>query len=273
MSGTVRSGGLRRAADNVRLTARVAALSFRVPRHPDRLWDAFWLGISEGSLSEPVIWNAARGEETDRHLELAAGRLNTALPVVDIGCGHGSISRRLTEVFPSVVGIDVSRAAVAAAGTANPDMTRLTFRALDATQEGAVTALSRELGDVNVFVRGVFHVLSRRRQRRLVRSIESLLGSQGRIYLVESNVPGGALNYLRGLGASGLRIPGPLRQAISTLPKPGHFGPAERSRVFPEARWALVAEGPAGLDTVPMEPGGPPGRVPGYWAVLARRKA
>lgn len=272
MSGTARSGGLHRATDTARLTARVAALSFRLPLHPDRLWEAFWLGISEGSLSEPVIWNAARGEETDRHLQLASGRLNAGLPVVDVGCGNGAISRRLTEVFPSVVGIDVSRAAVAAARTTNKDMERLTFLALDATQEGAVTALSRELGDVNVFVRGVFHVLSRRRQGRLVRSIERLLGTQGRIYLVESNVPGGALNYLRGLGASGRRIPGPLRQAISTLPKPGHFGPAERSRVFPAARWTLIAEGPTVLDTVPMEPHGPPGRVPGYWAVLARRE-
>jgi hypothetical protein len=41
--------------------------------------------------------------------------------------------------------------------------------------------------------------------------------------------------------------------------------------VFPEHRWTLVAEGPATLETGPMETDGPLGRIPGYWAVLARR--
>ncbi len=139
------------------------------------------------------------------------------------------------------------------------------------TQPAAAARLVSELGDANVFVRGVFHVLSRRRQARLAGSIGALLGTQGRIYFVETNVPGGALSYLRGLGATGDRIPGPLRQAISALPKPGHFGAVQRSRVFPADRWTLIAEGPTVLKTVPMEAGGQPGSIPAYWAVLAPR--
>ncbi|MCU1531234.1 MAG: Methyltransferase protein [Arthrobacter sp.] len=264
--------GLRKTADTFQLIVRVAALSFRLPRRPDRLWKDFWRGISEGSLREPVIWDAARGQEMEQLLERATGALNTGLPVVDIGCGTGPVSRRLAEVFPSVLGIDVSPEAVAAAKAASVGIEGLAFRSLDATRQASVTGLARELGDVNVFVRGVFHVLSRRRQLRLVRAIELLLGSQGRVYLVETNVPGGSLNYLRGLGATGTRIPGPLRQAIATLPKPGHFGALQRSRVFPAHRWTLIADGPATVETVPMETGGPPGRIPGYWAVLGRRE-
>jgi SAM-dependent methyltransferase len=262
---------LRKAADSLLLVGRVAALSFRLPRNPDRLWQDFWRGISEGSLPEPVIWEAARGEEIEQLLERVSGALNTDLPVVDVGCGSGTVSRRLAEAFPAVLGIDVSPEAVAAARVASVGIERLTFRPMDATRQGSVADLTRELGDVNVFVRGVFHVLSRRRQLRLARAVESLVGRQGRVYLVETNVPGGGLNYLRGLGATGVWIPGPLRQAIATLPKPGHFGATQRSRVFPEHRWTLVAEGPATLETVPMETDGPLGRIPGYWAVLARR--
>ena len=81
--------------------------------------------------------------------------------------------------------------------------------------------------------------------------------------------PSSALSYLRELGATGKRIPGPLRQAIASLPKPGHFGAGQRSRVFPPDRWTLIAEGPTVLKTVPMEAGGPPGSIPAYWAVLA----
>ncbi|WP_427129579.1 methyltransferase [Pseudarthrobacter sp. S9] len=269
----LRRAGLRRAADTLRLVARVAALSLHRPRRPDRRWDDFWRGVSEGSLGEPIIWDApgAGNEEVRHHLQAMAGLMDTSLPVVDLGCGNGAISRRLTEIFPSVLGVDVAPAAVAAAQSTHRHIPGLSFRSLDATQPAAAAGLARELGDVNVFVRGVFHVLGRRRQARLANSIKALLGATGRIYLVETNVQGGALSYLRGLGATGNRIPGPLRQAISALPKPGHFGAGQRSRAFPARHWTLIAEGPAVLKTVPMEAGGPPGSIPAYWAVLAPR--
>jgi len=259
-------------ADSVRLAGRVAVLSLHRPSRPDRRWDAFWRGVSQGSLREPIIWDAAPGagnEEIRHHLQVMAGAMDTSLPVIDLGCGNGTITRRLTDIFASVLGVDVSPQAVAAAHSAQPQVAGLSFRSLDATQPAAAAALARELGDANVFVRGVLHVLSRRRQARLAGSIEALLGTRGRIYLVETNVPGGALSYLRELGATGKRIPGPLRQAIASLPKPGHFGAGQRSRVFPPDRWTLIAEGPTVLKTVPMEAGGPPGSIPAYWAVLA----
>ncbi|BCW72497.1 class I SAM-dependent methyltransferase [Arthrobacter sp. NicSoilB8] len=268
------AGRADRAVDTIRLTARVAALSLHRPRRPDRRWDAFWRGVSQGSLREPIIWDAAEGagdEEIRHHQQRMAGLMDTSLPVVDLGCGNGAISHRLTEIFPTVLGVDVSPEAVAAAQSARPDIPGLSFRSLDATQPSAAAGLARELGDVNVYVRGVFHVLSRRRQARLARSIEALVGARGRVYLVETNVPGSALSYLRGLGATGEKIPGPLRQAISALPKPGHFGPGQRVRAFPAPRWTLLAEGPTVLKTVPMEPDGPPGTIPAYWAVLAPR--
>jgi len=269
-----RRAGISGAADTIRLAARVAALSLHRPRRPDRRWDTFWRGISQGSLTEAIIWDAAPGagnEEIRHHMQAMAGAMDTSLPAIDLGCGNGAITRRLTDIFPTVVGADVSPEAVAAAQSAQPHVPGLSFRCLDATQPAEAAELARELGDANVFVRGVFHVLSRRRQARLAGSVEALLGTRGRIYLVETNVPGGALSYLRGLGATGEKIPGPLRQAISALPKPGHFGAGQRSRVFPSDRWTLIAEGPTVLKTVPMEAGGPPGSIPAYWAVLAPR--
>ncbi|GAA2127624.1 class I SAM-dependent methyltransferase [Arthrobacter humicola] len=265
--------GTHKAADTLRMVARVVALSLHRPRRPDRRWDEFWRGVSQGVLTEPIIWDTstAGDDEVRQHLRALAALMDTSLPVVDLGCGNGALSCRLVEVFPSVMGVDVSPAAVAAAQSAHAHVLGLSFRSLDATRPAAAAALAHELGDVNVFVRGVFHVLSRRRKARLADSIKALLGTQGRIYLVETNVPGGALSYLRGLGATGERIPGPLRQAISALPKPGHFGPRQRSRAFPERHWTLIAEGPGVLATVPMETGGPPGSIPAYWAVLAPR--
>lgn len=265
--------GLRRAADTVRLVARVATLSFHRPQHPDRRWDDFWRGVSRGSLAEPIIWDAPGTDSSEirHHLQSMADLMDTSRPVVDLGCGHGAMSRQLTEIFPAVLGVDISPEAVAAAQSAHAAVPGLAFRSLDATDPAAAAGLARDLGDVNVFVRGVFHVLSRRRQARLAESVAALLGITGRVYLVETNVSGGALNYLRGLGATGSHIPGPLRQAISALPKPGHFGARQRSRAFPARHWTLIAEGTAALETVPMAAGGPPGSIPAYWAVLGVR--
>lgn len=258
-------------ADTVRLIARVASLSARVPRHPDVLWDTFWAGITMGALTESVIWEPETGDEMDRQVQRASSLMDTGLPVVDLGCGSGAATRRLAGIFPAAVGIDVSAAAVSGARSAAAGTPGVRFGVLDAAAPQATAALARELGDANVFVRGVFHVLSRRRQRALAESVRTLLGTGGRLYLVESNVPGGALSYLRGLGASGRGIPGPLRQAIETLPKPGHFGPPQMGKVFPGRYWTVVADGATTLDTAPAAPWLPPVPVPAYWAVLGPR--
>lgn len=254
--------------DTVRLILRVASLSARVPQRPDAQWDSFWAGISTGALTEAVIWEPGNDDEMNRHLLRASSVMDTGLPIVDVGCGSGATTLRLAGTFPAAVGVDVSAAAVASARRAAPGITGVRFAVLDATAPGSTADLAGELGDANVFVRGVFHVLSSRRQKALAESIRTLLGARGRLYLIESNVPGGSLPYLRGLGASGRAIPGPLRQAIQTLPKPGHFGPPQMARVFPKDRWAVISEGTTTLDTVPAAPGLPAVPVPAYWAVL-----
>ncbi|MCB5283612.1 MULTISPECIES: class I SAM-dependent methyltransferase [unclassified Arthrobacter] len=262
---------LAKSTDTLRLVVRVAALSLRFPRHPNSLWDEFWRGVAAGSLREAVIWEANAEGEMGQHLARLAGLLDTGLPIVDLGCGTGAPSRRLAELFPAVVGADVSPGAVAAATSASAGVPHLRFVVLDATDPEAVTGLAVNLGEANVFVRGVFHVLSPRRQAALARSIEPLLGTHGRIYLVESNVPGGALDYLRGLGATGRAIPAPLRQAIATLPKPGHFGAQQRGRAFPAGHWTVFADGATTLETAPMQDGGSGVTIPAYWAVLGKR--
>ena len=120
-------------------------LSLHRPSRPDRRWDAFWRGVSQGSLREPVIWDAAPGagnEEIRHHLQVMAGAMDTSLPVIDLGCGNGTITRRLTDIFASVLGVDVSPQAVAAAHSAQPQVAGLSFRSLDATQPAAAAALA-----------------------------------------------------------------------------------------------------------------------------------
>ena len=254
--------------------ARVAALLPAPSQPPGPALGCLLARRLPGSLREPVIWDAAPGagnEEIRHHLQAMANAMDTSLPLIDLGCGNGAITRRLTEIFPSVLGVDVSPEAVAAAQSAHPQsrasvsgawMPRSRPRRPGSGANSATpTSLSAACS------------MSSAGDGRHASQAPSKPSSapRARIYLVETNVPGGALSYLRGLGATGEKIPGPLRQAISALPKPGHFGAGQRSRVFPADRWTLIAEGPTVLKTVPMEAGGPPGSIPAYWAVLAPR--
>ena len=86
--------------------------------------------------------------------------LDMTLPIVDVGCGNGRFTRRLSTSFPRAVGVDLSENAVALAAREASGIPGLTFRAVDGTAPAAADTLRAELGaDANVFVRGVFHVL------------------------------------------------------------------------------------------------------------------
>jgi len=125
------------------------------------------------------------------------------------------------------------------------------------------------LGECNVFVRGVFHVLGRAAQLSLVENLGPLVGVRGRLFLAETNFPGSQLAYLAHLGATPWRIPATLERAIADLPKPGHFGHCELRGCFPEAEWKIITAGDTTIETVPMRGGTDPEVIPGYYALLA----
>ncbi|MGY3564767.1 methyltransferase domain-containing protein [Sinomonas sp. RB5] len=257
-------------ADSIRLVSRVAILSGRVPRSPSTAWERFWAGIAEGTLPEDVLWEGDSRSEATEHVARGIDHLDTSLPVVDVGCGSGWLSAALAGAFPRVLGLDASAAAVDLAARHHGEPGRIDFLTADATDPETSERLHGQLGDANAVVRGVLHVLTPAKQRALAAGLRTLVGARGRVYLVETNVPGNGLGYLRALGASGESIPAPLAQAIRTLPQPGHFGPNERARAFPEEQWRLEAEGSTAL-ALALPADGSHLRVPAYWAVTSAR--
>jgi len=171
--------------------------------------------------------------------------------------------------LPCALGLDLSPAAIARAKLESLDVPNVDFRALDATTSAVGRDLLSELGECNVFVRGVFHVLGRAAQLSLAENLGPLVGVRGRLFLAETNFPGSQLAYLAHLGATPWRIPAPLERAIADLPKPGHFGHCELRGCFPEAEWKIITAGETTIETVPMRGGTDPELIPGYYALLA----
>lgn len=244
-----------------------------MPKNRNAAWAGYWERITNTGADGDVLWDAGGDHEFNSYLPLLLRTLNPALPVVDVGSGHGSFTRLLAAHFPRAIGVDVAPGATARALALAEPMTvpAVDFRTVDCTVAGAGDQLAAELGEANVFVRGVFHVLDPVSRAALAANLHSLVGATGRVFLIETNYRGDSLGYISRLGATPGRIPRPLKLAIEGLPKPGHFGPGERKAAFDDAAWTVLEDGAVTIDAVAMREKGQPEQIPGYYAALAPR--
>ena len=270
--------GLQRRTQQVRqsmrrlmLIPRVFRLSARTPKNLLAGWNHYWSSVRNTGVGGDVLWDTGDLDEVPTYLPLLHRYLDPDLPLIDAGCGNGRFTRRLAEQFPSIMGVDLSPNAIALARRESADRPEIEFRALDLTVPGSTADLAREHGPVNVFVRGVFHILSPADRVVMAKNLLPLVGKTGRVFLAETNFRGSSFGYLEFLGATARSIPEPLERAIRDLPRPGHFGAEERLVSFPVADWELFDDGPTVIETIPLRGPTEPERIPGYYAVLAAR--
>jgi SAM-dependent methyltransferase len=253
---------------------KLARLSRSAPKDRPVAWDNYWAGITATGAGGEVLWDSGRDNEFLGYRDVLLRHLDPELPVIDVGCGHGSFTRALAGIFREAVGVDVSAHAVARAraesGVQEEFAGRVRFEARDMTAPDAAVGLADERG-ANVFIRGVLHVLNPADQAALVENLRILAGRGGTVFLAETNFQGNPLDYVSHLGATTKGIPAPLERAIRELPMPGHFGPAERSAVLPGESWELLEDGPVAIETNPMTDVAAQSLIPGYYAVLRPR--
>ncbi|SDH03328.1 class I SAM-dependent methyltransferase [Pseudonocardia oroxyli] len=237
-----------------RLLLHVIRLSLRAPRDRSTRWERYWAETDE------VLWDAQDPAEAAHYTALLARHADPALPIVDLGCGSGLVTRALGD---RVVGVDIAPAAVARAGAGD-------FRVGDITDPALGRALHAELGDCTVFLRGVLHILDPAARRRVAETAAALVGRRGSVLIAETDFPGPLLGYLESLGAGPHGIPRPLARALETgIPRPRPFGDAELADAFPPTRWErVVVDHSATIAAVPMRAAGVREQIPGHLAVL-----
>ena len=246
----------------------------RAPREPGRAWDRYWSGIRRTGAGGDVLWDAASQDELDRVLARILARMDTTLPMVDVGCGNGRFSRLLAPHFPRVLGIDISPRAVERAKEESRLVGNVDYRVLDASAPGAGRALAGELGEANVFMRGVFHVFDEARRRSAVANLAEMVGRRGAVYCMETNYEGDPLDQLVAQGATATRLPEPVRKCIAAgIRPPSHFGAVEVREFFPEHAWETVESGPLTIHGLPMTTADEFEPIPGYYAIVRRRAA
>lgn len=268
-----RLGRWRASSHKLMLILKVAWLARKSPKEVVDGWNSYWAGVTTTGVGGDVLWDSAGSGEFDRYVPFIRQYFDTTLPVIDVGCGSGGFTRAVADHFPQTIGVDVSGAAVALAQEELAGRTDLHFRQLDMTIPGSTDGLAAEFGPANIFIRGVFHVLSPAGRSALAQNLLPVVGKRGRILLAETNYVGGSLGYLASLGATGRRIPEPLERVIRVLAPPGHFGAPERQAAFPDRGWLVLDDGATIITTIPLSAGAEPEQIPGYYAVMAPRSS
>lgn len=251
---------------------RLILSGIRAPKDVRAAWNAYWGGIRRTGAGGDVLWDGASETELRWCRETAERFLPRELPVVDLGTGNGRYARMLASVFPRTIGVDFSERAVELAKNESKGIGNLEFRAADVTDHGWASALHGELGDANVFVRGVFHVLTPPEVQAAASTIETLLGTRGVLLFQETAFPGSALDYIESLTKQGQALPAPLGRCIeSGLRPPRHFSAAELDRFFPAERWDRLAAEPVEVHAVAMNTPNNHQVIPGFFAALKPR--
>lgn len=130
----------------------------------------------------------------------------------------------------------------------------------------AVAALSAELGDATIYMRGLLHQLAPEDRDVLAHTIATLLGRRGRAFVVE---PGEATGKALGaLMQDPEGPPGKLRPVLKHGITPGAVTDAELPEYFRAAGLDVLASGDAPLATTEHAQDGTPIELPSRWLVL-----
>ena len=228
-------------------------------------WERWWSGLN--GVPGEIVWNAA-GSDLSADLEIFGDSFDRDLPVIDLGCGDGRQTRFLAHHFQTVVGVDISLSAIQRAWAAgNP--ANVSFRALDACTAQEAERLHHELGDANVYVRGVLQALPPANRPQAVDSIAELLGDNGTLFAKE--LPPQAADYFAERVQRHGRWPG-LERVMQLIP-PGQITEQQLVSLFSPDRFAVIGTGEGLIDTLSRLPDGEPIRVPAVHALIRPRHA
>ncbi|MGH4029059.1 class I SAM-dependent methyltransferase [Actinomycetota bacterium Odt1-20B] len=231
-------------------------------------WEGFWGEAPDGQGA--VFWDAEPALTVGLHLALLEPHLAAiGLPVLDLGCGNGTQTRFLADRYPRVLGADLSGAAVDHARRADP-AGQAEYRQLDASEKGAVEQLHAELGDVNVYMRGVLHQCEPADRQPLADAVATLIGDRGRALLVELSEA--AKPVLMGLAQSPDGPPPKLAPVFAHGLAPGDVADAALLGHVRAAGLTVVAEGDIPLITTEFTADGTRIELPSKWLVVAREE-
>lgn len=190
-------------------------------------WESYWSTVTRDRTR--VVWDAPAEDAVALDWPNIERHTNPQLPMVHLGCGHGRQTAFFGDRFGRTIGVDISPSAIERARAEHPHE-RVEHRTLDAADPDAIAALHEELGDTNVYVRGVLHQLSDEQQGPYLASALRLIGERGTLSVLELRrgaeqiffpmVKLGLLSFLRPVLDNGIEPRGITQQRLRELLDP-----------------------------------------------------
>lgn len=256
--------------ESLRLYTQLALIRWKAgsPRDYRRTWDSFWSSVQRTGEGGQVLWDSLPEQAAASDLRRFKAHIDDRLPLLDLGCGNGRQTRHLAPFFRRVIGVDVSPAAIELARREAGEERNTEYRVLDATRPEEARALRDEIGECNIYMRGVLHVIQSADRRRFVETLEILLGGRGTLYLIElGHGTLAVLRRIRGNSPSGL--PALVHEVVQHGPRPFGFDLDEQDRCFPTERWTALDQGDdVAISTVPHAEDGQVSLLPASYLVL-----
>ncbi|MEM7116586.1 MAG: class I SAM-dependent methyltransferase [Chloroflexota bacterium] len=230
-------------------------------------WDSYWSTIDQTGVGGEVLWDNVPQRAAEEDLARFIEHMDKDLPILDLGSGNGRQSRFLAQHFTKVVGVDVSAHAIQQAQQESAAFDNIEFRVFDATEPAQAQALHNEFGDMNIYMRGVFHVIQKPDRANFVSSLQTLLGRNGTLYQIE--LTGAALSYFRTLpGDSPSGLPKLLHKVVEHGITPIGFDLKDIHKLYRENAWHIIDKGhEVTINTVPLSHG-QEGNVPANYLIV-----
>jgi len=234
-------------------------------------WNNFWSDTQETGQQGDVLWDVNPESASQIDMARFAPHFNLSLPLLDLGTGNGRQARFLAQHFSQVIGADVSEAAINLARKEAINQPNLTFRVFNATDLAQAQALHDEFGDMNIYIRGVVHVIQKADRPSFVKGLRTLLGTKGTLYQTE--LDNEALPYFRQFPSdSPSGLPNLMHRVVSYGITPIGFRLDKLHEVYSPDVWEILGQGNnANMNTIEIAPG-QKGAVPANYLIIRPRK-
>jgi SAM-dependent methyltransferase len=224
-------------------------------------WETYWENIKSGA-EDQVFWDDVSESDSMADLQRFSDHMDPDLPLLDLGCGNGRQVRFFARYFKKVIGVDISLSAIRLAQSETIAEKNIEYRVFDALDSGNANALHQEFGDMNIYMRGVLHMVKWHDRRKFTDNLAVLLGENGTLYQIE--LPTKSILYMRSLP----------QEIFSTIPKITRrvgFNNEDRRLFYPDDRWLVIEEGSnVSLSTIPL-PDGKEDLMPANYLILRQK--
>lgn len=210
-------------------------------------WETYWKEIDKTGVNGQVFWDTDAEYASMEDLNRFRNYMDLDLPILDLGCGNGRQTRFLAKHFKRAIGVDVSPSAIQLAISETTMEKNVVYRVFDAVDTESAQALHDEFGDINIYMRGVLHMIKRHDRANFITSLKTLLGESGTLYQIE--LASESILHLRAL-------PEEVFARIPKVTRRVGFNYKEREMFYPDSEWIVLDQGDGvSIRSIPLADG------------------